>query len=553
MFLHQENLSMSQNIENVVIVGGGTAGWMTAAYLSKTLKKNVNITLVESSNITTVGVGEATFSTIKLFFDYLGLAEQDWMPKCNATYKMAIKFVNWNQEGESFYHPFQRYDAVDGFDMSEWWLKMKQGEEAFDYSCFLIPMMCDNKQSPRYLNGLVFDNKAQELYSSDSKGDGGVLANFQAQYPYAYHFDANLLARFLKDYAMAKGVKQVVDDVVSVDLAPESGNIQRIHIKENSSIEGDLFIDCTGFRGLLINETLGEPFIPFAESLLCNSAIAMQIPTDIEKDGINPFTSATALSSGWVWDIPLYGRKGTGYVYSNLFISKEEAEVEFRQHLGPASDNLNAKHINMRIGRNRNSWTKNCVAIGLASGFVEPLESTGIFFIQHGIEELVSHFPDKSFNEDLRSSYNTAIANCIDGVRDFLTLHFYASNRNDTPFWKATKDVVISEELQEKLQLWKTRLPNNKNINQNYHGFESYSYSVMMLGLKYQPDRSLPVLDLLDSSNAKAEFRAIRSKATHLSNTLPSQYEYLTHVVKSQEQSEYLAEFSAKAPELVVK
>jgi tryptophan 6-halogenase len=167
--------------------------------------------------------------------------------------------------------------------------------------------------------------------------------------------------------------------------------------------------------------------------------------------------------------------------------------------------------------------------------------------------ELVSHFPDKSFNEDLRSSYNKAIANCIDGVRDFLTIHFYACNRNDTPFWRATKDVVISEELQAKLNLWKTRLPNNKNINQNYHGFESYSYSVMMLGLKYQPDRSLPVLDLLDSSKAKAEFRAIQSKATHLSSTLPSQYEYLTHVIKSQEQSEYIAELSNKTPALLAK
>ncbi|MBW4575131.1 MAG: tryptophan 7-halogenase [Aphanothece sp. CMT-3BRIN-NPC111] len=536
---------MSQNVQNVVIVGGGSAGWMTAAYLSKALNKNVNITLVESSNITTIGVGEATFSTIKLFFDFLGLKESEWMPKCNATYKMAIKFVNWNSEGRHFYHPFQRYDTVDGFDISEWWLKMKKGKEALDYSCFLIPMLCDNKKSPRYLNGRVFDDKVQPIFSEKESVEKNGLANLKVQYPYAYHFDANLLARFLKDYAMQRGVKQIVDDVLEVGLR-EDGSIDHINTKNRCGISGDLFIDCTGFRGLLINKALGEPFISFSESLLCDSAIAMQIPTDIKKDGINPYTTATALSSGWSWDIPLYGRKGTGYVYSSAFISKEDAEQEFRQYLGEVSDGCKALHIKMRIGRNRNSWVKNCVAIGLSSGFVEPLESTGIFFIQHGIEELVSHFPDKSFNEDLIRSYNKAVANCIDGVREFLTLHYYASDRTDTPFWKASKeDIVVSEELRERLRLWKSRLPNNKNVNQNYHGFESYSYSVMLLGLNYTPESSLPILDHLYDQNALDTFNAIKEKAEYLSATLPSQYEYLTHTIKSQEQSEYLTEARA--------
>ncbi|MBE9035180.1 tryptophan halogenase family protein [aff. Roholtiella sp. LEGE 12411] len=533
---------MSHNVQNIVIVGGGTAGWMTAAYLGKALSKNVQITLIESSNVTTIGVGEATFSTIKVFFDFLGLQEREWMQKCNATYKMAIKFVNWNAAGRHFYHPFQRYDSVDGFDVSEWWLKMKKDREAFDYSCFLIPMLCDNKKSPKYVNGKVFDDKVKDIFSEDNNGEKNILANLKVQYPYAYHFDANLLARFLKDYAMQRGVKQIVDDVVKVDIT-EKGSIDCIHTEKHSTISGDLFVDCTGFRGLLINKALGEPFISFSESLLCDSAIAMQIPTDIKKDGINPYTTATALSSGWVWNIPLYGRVGTGYVYSSAFISPEEAEQEFRQHLGAASDDRKATHIKMRIGRNRNSWVKNCVAIGLSSGFVEPLESTGIFFIQHGIEELVSHFPDKSFNEDLIRSYNKAVANCIDGVREFLTLHYCASDRCDTPFWKASKqDIVVPEELHEKLRLWKSRLPNNKNINQNYHGFESYSYSVMLLGLNYMPNSNLPILDLINDQNALSVFNAIKERAEYLSVTLPSQYDYLTYVIKSQEQSEYLAE-----------
>ncbi|MBH8564174.1 tryptophan 7-halogenase [Nostoc sp. CENA67] len=524
---------MLKNIESIVIVGGGTAGWMTAAYLSKAFKKNMQITLVESSNLTTIGVGEATFSTIKLFFDFLGLQESEWMPKCQATYKMAIKFVNWNAQRRHFYHPFQRYEAVDGFDVSEWWLKMKKEQDAFDYSCFLIPMLCDHQKSPRYFNGQVFDDKVQKLFNQEENQEKNVLSNLKVQYPYAYHFDAKLLAQFLKDYAMHRGVKLIVDDVVEVGLR-EDGSIDCIQAKNYGEISGDLFIDCTGFSGLLINQALDEPFISFSESLLCDHAIAMQIPSDMAKHGINPYTTATALSSGWVWNIPLYGRAGTGYVYSSAFISKEAAEEEFRKHLGEAADNCKALHIKMRIGRNRNSWVKNCVAIGLSSGFVEPLESTGIFFIQHGIEELVSHFPDKSFNEDLIRSYNQAIANCIDGVRDFLTLHYYASDRADTPFWKATKhDILVSEELRERLRLWKSRLPNNKNINQNYHGFESYSYSVMLLGLNYMPETSLPILDLIDDHNAVSVFNEIKQKAEYLSATLPSQYNYLNYLVQS--------------------
>jgi tryptophan 6-halogenase len=346
----------------------------------------------------------------------------------------------------------------------------------------------------------------------------------------------------MKDYAMPRGVEQIVDDVVDVKL-DESGSIDHIITKEHGSINGDLFIDCTGFRGLLINKALDEPFISFSDSLLCDRAIAMQVPTDIEKDGINPYTSATALSSGWVWNIPLYGRIGTGYVYSSEFISEEEAEKEFRSHLGEASNNCKASHIKMRVGRNRDSWVKNCVAIGLSSGFVEPLESTGIFFIQHGIEELVNHFPDRSFNPELIKSYNKAIANCIDGVRDFLTLHYCASDREDTPFWRATKQKIsFSEELREKLNLWKNRLPNNKSINPNYHGFESYSYSVMLLGLNYMPECSSPVLNHIEDQKAMVAFKNIQERANYLNATLPSQYEYLTNVIKSQERSEYLSE-----------
>jgi|SRR5262245_2090592 len=523
---------MTHNIENVLIVGGGSAGWMTGAYLRKALSEKVEISLVESSNIPTVGVGEATFSTIKLFFDFLGLDEREWMPKCNATYKLAIKFVDWNAERRHFYHPFQRYEIIDGFNSAEWWLKIKDYKDIgkFDYACFTIPTLCDGKKSPRYFDGRVFDGKVVDYFLPERAFQKNMLGDLKIQYPYAYHFNASLLADFMMGYATRHGVKRILDDVVNVKLE-EDGGIEHVVTKDNGNLSADLYIDCTGFRGLLINKALGEPFIPFSESLLCDSAVAMQIPRDIEREGINPYTTATALSSGWVWNIPLYGRDGTGYVYSSAFLPQDEAEKEFRAHLGSASDKLNPLHIKMRVGRNRNSWVKNCIAIGLSSGFVEPLESTGIFFIQHGIEELVSHFPSNLPDEETIRSYNKAVADCIDGVREFLTLHYRASSRADTPFWRATKnDLIIPEPLRERLNLWKSRLPNSRNINPKYHGFESYSYSVMLLGLGYRPKSSLPVLSLMDDGNALAVFRTIEERTAYLCGTLPSQYDYLTSI-----------------------
>ena len=515
--------------KSIVIVGGGSSGWMTASYLKKALK-GVDITLVEAPHIKTIGVGEATFSTIKLFFDYLGLEEHEWMPSCNAAYKLAIKFKNWTKAGGHFYHPFQRYEMIDGYNAAEWWLKLKRGQEAFDYSCFMIPAICDAKRSPRYLDGRVFDDKVQDYFANGDRVPNAFLSEHSVQYPYAYHFDAGLLADYLEGYATQRGVTKIEDEVVHVGLR-EDGGISHIVTKAHGAIAADLFVDCTGFRGLLINQALDEPFISFNDSLLNDSAVALQVPVDIRANGMEPYTTATAMSAGWVWNIPLYGRLGTGYVYCSQFLSKEEAEAEFRRHLGPAADHCRANHIKMRIGRNRNSWVKNCVAIGLSSGFVEPLESTGIFFIQHGIEELVHHFPHGEIDESVVRSYNRGVASAIDGVREFLTLHYAASDRDDTPFWQAVRnDIRLPESLRESMALWKRRLPNAKNVNPAYHGFESYSYSVMLLGLGHQPETHHPALDHLDDRNALAAFRAMRERSEYLAATLPSQYEYLSHV-----------------------
>jgi tryptophan halogenase len=520
---------------------------MTASYLAKALGERATVTLVESARIGTIGVGEATFSTIKLFFDFLALDESEWMPHCSATYKLAIRFVDWTQAKGHFYHPFQRFETACSISAAEWWLKLRPGAQPLDYACFTVPALCDAMRSPRYLDGTVHDANVDRFFPKHESGSQPVaqamevpnflLSGHQVQYPYAYHFNAAELAAFLRQFAVAHGVHALTDDVEDVSLR-EDGSIAAIHTKNHGPIEGDLFIDCTGFRGLLINRALGEPFISFGDHLLNDSAVALQVPRDIEKDGIKPYTTAYAHRAGWSWNIPLYGRDGTGYVYSSPFISADEAEREFREFLGPAAAGCRANHIKMRIGRCRNSWVKNCVAIGLSSGFVEPLESTGIFFIQHGIEELVNHLPSSpTIDPRVVASYNRTIANCIDGVRDFLMIHYIASDRVDTPFWRAAKAVPVPDRLREALDLWKARLPGPRTIPQHFHGFDTYSWVVMLLGLNRPPSAYHPILDSLDEAPARAMFQRIKQRAAYLVDGLPSQYEYLTHVRRMREDS----------------
>jgi len=521
--------SAGQKPTKVVIVGGGTSGWMTASYVKRALQ-NVDVTVLESADIRTIGVGEATFSTLKLFFDFLGLSEHDWMPACNGTYKMGIKFVDWTKKKGHFYHPFQRYDAAHGFTAAEWWLKLLRDKEPFDSACFVVPALCEALRSPRYLDGTVFDEKVQDFFDMSRPKVNSVIAHHMVQYPYGYHFDAKLVADFLKQYSVDRGVKQIIDEVADVCL-DDQGYISHLQTKRGDRIAADLFVDCTGFRGLLINGALEEPFTTFNDSLPNDRAVAFQPPWDVEAHGIRPYTTATALSAGWAWTIPLYHRNGMGYVYCSEYITPEEAEKELRRHAGPASDACVANHIQMRVGRNRNSWVKNCVAIGLSSGFVEPLESTGIFFIQHGIEELVNHFPAGSRAEDgQRLSYNKTINECIDGVREFLTVHYAATDRDDTQYWRDTKRLVLPASLAERMRIWRSRLPGMRNIFQSFHGFEAYSYSCMLLGLNYLPEESLAVLDRFDPRDAQLMFQRIRERADHLVRTLPSQYDYLTHV-----------------------
>jgi tryptophan halogenase len=510
-------------ITKVVVVGGGTAGWMTASYLQAAFGDRVSVTVIESAKVPTIGVGEATFSTVRHFFEYIGLAEEDWMPSCAASYKLAIKFENWRDPGSYFFHPFERLRTVDGFSLAEWWLSLDGRVEMFDQSVFLTPALCRANRSPRLLDGSLF------AAAVDDAVGRSTLSEQRAQFPYAYHFDADRLAIFLAKRAVARGVRHIVDDVVAV-RQDERGWISHLQTRSHGDLSGELFIDCTGFRSILLQQTLAEPFISFQDVLPNNKAVALRVPIDVERVGIRPYTTATAADAGWIWTIPLYGRNGTGYVYSDEFCTPAEAEATLRAFAAPGQDDLQANHISMRIGRSRNSWVTNCVAIGLSSGFVEPLESTGIFFIQHGIEQLIKLFPDHGWNPTLIQEYNTRVARVIDGVKEFLVLHYRAAARNDTPYWKATKIRPIPAGLESRFSLWQDMLPEESTIYPHYHGFEPYSWVVMNVGLGNAPKEARPALSHIDPGNARMELANVVGQASRLVRQLPSTWEFLRHI-----------------------
>jgi 2-polyprenyl-6-methoxyphenol hydroxylase-like FAD-dependent oxidoreductase len=498
-------------VEKIVIVGGGTAGWLAAAYLTWGLQARCRITLIEAADLGTIGVGEATVPTLRNTLKFIGVDEADWMHRCNGTFKLAIKFVHWSDTGESdvFWHPFggASVPSVNGLHLSHYWLKrhLEQNDhQPFDESCFSSVGLCEHFKSPKR----------------------GTEEPYVGQVDYAYHLDATLLADYLKLWSTALGVRQMLDKVLDVEL-DERGYIAGVRTEKNGSISGDLLIDCTGFRGLLINQAMKEPFISFSDCLYCDRAIAMRIPASESAGGIEPYTTATALRAGWVWNIPLSQRVGTGYVYSSDFVSSDLAEQEFRSFLGRRAADANALHIKMRVGRTRNPWVKNCVNIGLSSGFIEPLESTGIYLIEMGLYNLLHYFPDTSFAPDVVDNYNRVMRHHYEHVRDFIVLHYCTTRREDTPFWKANRNhSAIPESLKEKLRFWRNMLP-VQEYPFNPGLFTDTSYVCVLAGMGCLPHRSLPILQYGDVAQADGEFSSIAERAARLVGELPDHREFL--------------------------
>jgi tryptophan halogenase len=513
-------------IREVVILGGGTAGWMTASYLWKALRGTVKITVIETAAVPKIGVGEATVPNLqRVFFDFLGLQEDDWMRECNAAFKGAVKLVNWRVPREAgiedhFYHPFGLLPNCDLVPLTHYWALRRERDasykEAVDYACFKQATLFDAKLAPRFEDGTH-------------------------AYSYAWHFDAHLVADYLKRLSVGWGVNHVEDEMVGVDLA-EDGGIGALHMKSGAVYKADLFVDCSGFRGLLINKALGEPFIDMSDHLLCDSAVAAPIPHDDGAHGIEPYTSAIAGKHGWTWKIPMLTRFGSGYVHSSKFVSADDAADEFLKLWNVKERDVTLNRIRFRVGRNRRAWVKNCVSIGLSSCFLEPLESTGIYFIYSAIYMLAKHFPDRSFHPSLIHGFNKAIEDMFDDSRDFIQAHYLCTPREDTPFWKANKyELRLSDNIKQKLEVYKAGLTVNMPVVEAeaayYSNFETEfnnfwtngSYYCILAGMGWLPDRAMPALKHRADSQQKAEqmFAGVKRQAAELRERLPSNYAYL--------------------------
>jgi tryptophan halogenase len=519
-------------IKNVVVLGGGTAGWMSASYLGKALGPAATITVLEAPSIPKIGVGEATVPNLhKTFFDFLGIAEDDWMRECNASYKMGIKFINWRTGGmgestgrpfgdttDHYYHLFGLLPNHENLPLSHYWTHKKlagETDEPFDYACYREPPLMDANLSPKFLDGTRYTN-------------------------YAWHFDANLVADFLRRFAIGKQGAVHIEDEMTEAVIDQRGHISALKTKGGLTIEGDLFIDCSGFRALLINGAMKEPFLDMSDHLLNDRAVATQVPNDDEANGVEPYTSSIAMSSGWTWKIPMLGRFGTGYVYSSRFQSKDEATQEFCDMWGLDPETQPLNHVKFRVGRNRRTWVKNCVSIGLSSCFLEPLESTGIYFITAALYQLAKHFPDKDFDQVLIDRFNAEIETMFDDSRDFLQAHFSFAPRDDTPFWRECKNLNLADDIQEKIRMYKGGLPINMpitdestyyaNFDAEFRNFWNNSnYYCIFAGLDFLPEKVLPALaarpEVIDS--AEPVFAEIKRRQQELAASLPSTYEYL--------------------------
>ncbi|MBT8082489.1 MAG: tryptophan 7-halogenase [Gammaproteobacteria bacterium] len=418
-----------QAIKKLVIVGGGTAGWMSAALTSKLLAGTLNIELVESDAIGTVGVGEATIPPIQVFNDLAGVDEQAFLRDTKATIKLAIEFQNWGAVGDRYLHGFG-------------YIGRKVGAVAFQH--VYLKGLAEGNAGP--LSDYSLNNTAARANRFNRlPGIGGTpLAGIS----YAYHFDAGLYAKFLRGMSEAQGVTRREGRIDEVLLDPESGNVTALRMDDGGEVSGDFFIDCSGFNSLVFNKTLGVEFEDWSEWLLCNRALA--VPSGSVPESLRPYTQSIAHGAGWQWRIPLQHRTGNGHVFSDEFMSEDEAAGILLGNLeGEAlKDPLS---IRFTPGCRKKLWHKNCVALGLASGFIEPLESTSIHLIQIGITNLLKVFPTLGDNSAKEREYNRRMRYEYQAIRDFIILHYHLTEREDTPFWKHVKHMGVPEALQQKM------------------------------------------------------------------------------------------------------
>ncbi|MFT4955957.1 MAG: tryptophan halogenase [Brevundimonas sp.] len=489
-------------IRKIVIVGGGTAGWMTAAAMAKLLGRDfADITLVESDDIGIVGVGEATIPQIGIYNRMLGLDENEFVRKTQGSFKLGIQFVDWGRKGHTYFHPFGPFGVdMEGVSFHAYWQRLHLAGD------------------PHRLE----DYSLQAVAAADNRFMRAIDAGRSplSKIAYAFHFDAGLYARFLREFAETRGVVRREGKVVDVEQRGEDGFIQAVKLESGERIEGELFIDCSGFRGLLIEQTLKAGYEDWTRWLPCDRAAA--VPCESVAD-FTPYTRSTAREAGWQWRIPLQHRTGNGYVYSSNHITDEQAAHTLLSNLdGKAL--ADPRFLRFVTGRRKEAWVKNVVAIGLASGFIEPLESTSIHLIQSGIAKLMQMFPDKRFEPADRERFNRMTQLETEQVRDFIILHYHLTERDDTPFWDRCRTMDVPDSLKEKYRLFEGY---GRIFRENDELFNDTSWMAVMVGQGLKARGYDPVADVLSLDETRARLEEIRRVMRTSADYMPLQTEFI--------------------------
>jgi len=499
-------------VQSIVIVGGGSAGWMSAAALAQALQGQCAITLIESEEIGTVGVGEATIPPVRQFNARLGIDEATFLRETGGTFKLGIRFVDWLRPGQSYFHPFGQYGAeFDQVPFYQYWMREHLAGDPTpidDYSMAWAASRAARFQHPE----------------ADRR-------KIQSTFDYAYHFDATLYARYLRGYAEARGVVRQEGRVVDVGQDSETGFINRVRLEDGREVAGELFVDCTGFHGLLIEQALKTGYEDWSHWLACDRAVAVPCAARDETQ-VLPYTVSTARKAGWQWRIPLQHRVGNGYVYSSRHLSAEAAERDLLASLegAPKAD---PRHLRFTTGRRRKFWNRNVVAIGLSAGFMEPLESTSLHLIQYGIMRLIALFPERDMSPLLAEEYNTLTTAEYERIRDFLILHYKATERDDSEFWRGCRAMDVPERLAYKMAHFREQ---GMIVSDERELFHNPSWIAVYLGQGVVPSRPPGLVGMRTSVPARERMAQVRAAMDEAVEAMPSHARFLARYCKSASQ-----------------
>ena len=489
-------------VRNVVIIGGGTAGWMTAAAFSKVLGKSYSIRVIESDDIGIIGVGEATIPHINEFNSALGINEDEFLRATGGTFKLGIEFVNWGALGDSYIHGFGKVgQPTDALPLYHFWLRMAQQGRAKPLEAYSI-----NTVAPRHAKFM----RARQDMAGSPLGD----------IAHAFHFDAGLYSGFLRNFAEVRGVLRTEGKIEQVLQREPDGFIDALIMQNGERINGDFFIDCSGMRGLVIEQTLKSGFEDWSHWLPCDRAVA--VPCE-SAGALLPMTRSTAHTAGWQWRIPLQHRTGNGHVYCTSFMKQDEATSILMKNLdgAPIAD---PRHIGFKTGRRKRFWNRNCVAVGLSSGFLEPLESTSIHLIQTAISRVLSFFPHQGFDATDIVEYNTQTGLEYEQIRDFLILHYKLTERTDSAFWNYCRTMSIPDTLQRKIDLFSS---NGRTYRDGNELFTEMSWLQVMVGQRISPRGYHPFADLAPESEVIAHLRNVEQVIAKCVNAMPTQTEFI--------------------------